>query len=239
MSWIGPAIGLAGSLIGSKMKSNSVKDTNAQSMEVTRTNWDREDNFLQRRVADGKAAGVHALAAIGAASPIPQSANLVTDTSGDTFADGMQRFGEHVARNAARKADQKSRDLADDLNAARIDTERAKATALLAEAQSRTNIKNSKQKDSIPLYVQYVGENGETFMGPNPAIADVEQFAVPPMLKVQKADQALRERLGGVVEKLVDPMKEIRLHSNRRPTRPRSRPTRRAPASGPPSSPWR
>ena len=239
MAWLGPALGLAGSLIGAKMKSGSVKDTNAQSMEVTRTNWDREDNFLQRRVADGRQAGIHPLAAIGAASPIPQSANLVTDTSGDTFADGVQRFGEHVARNAQRKADQKSRDLADQLLAARIDTEGAKAAALLAEAQSRTAIKDSKQKDSIPLYVQYVGENGETFMGPNPKIADVEQFAVPPMLKIQKADRALRDRLGGVVDKLVDPMKEIRLHPNTRPTRPRSRPARRKPASGPPSSPWR
>lgn len=133
------------------------------------------NSFVQRRVADARKAGIHPLVALGANYSSPYGTPISTSTGVPEAISGQ------ADATASRKADsQISR-----LREAQIDTEKAKAAALIAEARSRTAIssaRSSSQGGPIPLWVQYQDRDGNILYGPNPNIPDIEQMPVPAMI---------------------------------------------------------
>lgn len=96
--------------------------------------WDREDNAVQRRVADLEKAGLHpALAAGSAAQASPQSANMKVDPM------------EMAERADAMKTAQKSREVMD----AGIDKTRAETANLEEEGKELVRFNNAESSEAF------------------------------------------------------------------------------------------
>lgn len=138
---------------------------------------------IQVLARDARRAGIHPLAALGSpvSSAFGTSANLVRPPSflGDVAAAASNYFHDRDQQEANR--------LDNDLRRAQIDTERAKAAALVAEATSRTRASSARtgaptKGGPIPLWVQYVDRDGNVHYGPNPDLPDLEQFPSPALI---------------------------------------------------------
>lgn len=136
-------------------------------------NIQRQDTQIQRLVADARAAGIHPLAALG--SPVASSFGtpIGSTGAGDAIGDALSSAGLLKKQGA--------------LLDAQISSERAKAAALMAEAQSRTHIQSARRVvtdggDPIPLWVRYKDRDGNILWGPNPMLPELEQMPVPAMI---------------------------------------------------------
>lgn len=137
----------------------------------------KRKNSVQQIVNDAKAAGIHPLAALGSPAAANYASPVGSSPFGDAVADGMDTLGRSISNRRSNRLD-------NELRTAQIDTERAKAEALRAEATSRTRISTARGTGSkpIPLWVEYVDRDGNIQWGPNPSIPDLEQMPVPGMI---------------------------------------------------------
>lgn len=125
----GSIISAGGSLLGG-LFDNSF---DAKQAKIAR---EREDNFIQRRTADAKEAGIHPLAAIGANHTGGYAAP--TSSVGDAVGDAANALGAGV--DAAKNP------LADaQLSVLRSEADRNAAEAELARATSRTTIASMRR----------------------------------------------------------------------------------------------
>lgn len=98
----------------------------AQNRRFMNESYAREDNQLQRMVADATAAGISPVAALGASGAYSQTANYQPETSGDLIGAGLADvFGERA-------------ELENALLEAQVDATRAEAAASVMEARSRS-----------------------------------------------------------------------------------------------------
>ncbi len=133
MVW--PAVIAAGaSIAGSLLSKNSGLSKGFQ-MQVLQGQQAREDNLLQRRVADAKAAGLHPLFGLGAAPAGGGSSGFIPgqSTSGSALGEGIAQAGRAVSRGMERKAQEPL--VAAQIRAADADAARDLASA--AEINSR------------------------------------------------------------------------------------------------------
>lgn len=143
---LGPVLGFAGSLLGRRSDRRATAEANVINQRNIDISREREDNFIQRRVADAAKAGIHADIALGAPA-IGGTASFIPSVpeTGSGVGDALAEAGRTISdvrgrRDAARRASQSDR-----LTEARIKTEEAKADALKAEATSRTMIAHAQR----------------------------------------------------------------------------------------------
>lgn len=112
--------GGGGSLIGAGMSM-------IQNRRFMNESYEREDNQMQRMVADAQAAGISPLAALGASGAYSGTAtNVRPETSGDLVGDALTQFGEE------------STGLQNDLTSAQIRRTDAETADIISQARSRT-----------------------------------------------------------------------------------------------------
>lgn len=174
----------------------------------------KRTNSIQQIVSDAKAAGIHPLAALGSPAASSYGSPVGSSTTGDAIGDAISEFGR------SRKQD-KLQGKQDRLIEAQIDTEKAKADALRAEARSRTMISSARGtgQKPIPLWVEYVDRDGNVQWGPNPDIPDLEQMPVPGM--IHGTDAIVGDE---VPSRIVDGRRVL--------VRPRPRPSRESTGAG-------
>lgn len=127
--WLPALIGAAGSLIGGLMNRSATDKHNARA-EV------RDDNKVQRLVADSRAAGIHPLAALGSSIAGTSAMTVPNTAAGDAVAAGASQFAANMP--TSRSA------LEDDLLRANIRVANAQEKQLLADATSRTLVAASR-----------------------------------------------------------------------------------------------
>lgn len=123
------AIGLGSSLLGGLMSRNSQRKANAQSQAFAREQLEFQKNFVQTRVADAKAAGIHPLYALGASGPGSPSFSAGT---ADGLGAGIAAAGQ--AAGSALRRGGKINPLQQELLQSQIAGQKAKAASDLATA---------------------------------------------------------------------------------------------------------
>lgn len=156
LSAIGAGAMVGGGILGSFLNYKSQQDTNALNKDLTREAWARDDNAVQRRVADLTAAGLSPTLAAGSAASTTQPIKAVAPTVDMTGTmSGLQQFGQLGKLNADiahTEADTKL--VQDQANKAVIESEYIKTQNDLAESQKEAQdienvVKLTTQADRI------------------------------------------------------------------------------------------
>lgn len=120
------------SLLSSGVNAGMQSQTNAQNMAIQQTEWAREDNAVQRRVADLKAAGLNPVLAAGSAASSSGSPVYKSPQIGDIGQAGI---------NAVAAMRQKK-------DIAKTEADIALVDQQIAESEQRTNESKAKQGES-------------------------------------------------------------------------------------------
>lgn len=132
---IGNIISAGASLIGGLFNRKEKQKANAQSERLMREAWSRDDQFIQRRVADAKAAGIHPLAALGAQGSSSYVTPVAT-TVGSSIGDAGAAIGRAVDQR-------QNAGYAKQLQA--LTLRKMNAEISLLDAQSRTAIASAQR----------------------------------------------------------------------------------------------
>lgn len=138
-------------------------------------NRERQDNQLQRLVADAEAAGFSPLAALGSSGGASYAAPVTTDT-GSHVGNAIAGAGNAFANRHMRKLTLRKAELDNDLVKAQIDAINADT---VQRATSRTNAPGAaKTSEYLDLFVRVRDpRTGQVGWGPNPDLFDAEQVA--------------------------------------------------------------
>jgi len=167
-----PWIGAVGGAVGDRLDANRAR----------KQAYGREDSRIQRLVKDARAAGIHPLAALGSpvsSSPVTPIGSTVT---GDAIGDFYQRRQAKDQLQLAKENAAADRDLKREM----LNQEKLKTSAMIADAQSRTEIMRARQAGTqgpVPLWVKYRDRDGNIHWGPNPDLPDLEQFPSPALIQ--------------------------------------------------------
>lgn len=134
---IGGLFSAGASLLGGFMQRKAQKKANERSEALMREAWKRDDNFVQRRVADAKKAGLHPLAALGASgsssyvTPIPETMGSSISDAGTAIGQATDRAADSGYQTKLRAATLRKLDAETDLLTAQSRTAAAQAIATM------------------------------------------------------------------------------------------------------------
>lgn len=131
-SIIGSGIGAAGSLGGGMLAGSANKKEGKRQWRRTKV---LNQNQIQWRVNDAKAAGIHPLAALGM-SPIGNAANTTGSVMGDALQNAASAVGQGVSNYATAKANEKAQALLEAESIARTKESLARADQAQATADA-------------------------------------------------------------------------------------------------------
>lgn len=185
---LGALISGAGSLVSGIMGNKAAKKQNQQQIKAINaanaSAMKREDNRIQRLVADANKAGIHPLAALG--SPVvgsfatPAAAFGGAPITGSAVGDAISAFGNAMPTEG--------KGLQTELLKAQIRNVEASTANMLSEAQSRTRVTQA--------------QSGATYFGGFGPLADDPAFSTAQVVQDRYGDIA--ENISGTVKFLHD-----------------------------------
>lgn len=98
-------MGIFGDILSSMVQVGGAVADRRYNERMTREGWAREDNQLQRLMADANAAGIHPVAALGAGANYGSSMPMQPSGLGDAVGSAALTISEGVARRQERAAD--------------------------------------------------------------------------------------------------------------------------------------
>lgn len=157
MEMLGSILGGVGSIIGAGLQSNANKNALNYQKERDQVTMQREDNAMQRRVADMKLAGINPLLAAGTAGAAASSGPTpVVDNSGEMLAKGAEGAGQMLNSVMLQKEMMKNQAglLAEQVKNVQADTikkgaETANLVAGDPEAKAQAELANKRSNTSM------------------------------------------------------------------------------------------
>lgn len=182
--WFSGLLGGVGSLVNAGVNYWSGKEEREQMESLQREQWARDDNAMQRKVADLKAAGLSPVLAAGGGSP---SSSAAIAASGVTAQFEGQRSAGRDVKGAM--------DVVADLLSAKRDIARSSAETARADAEKARAEAANANEDQKVLNRLVFHDDGSPFLNPEGKQYTVRQYLN--VLRIQAAEAHTRNLNAG------------------------------------------